>query len=343
MKINRKKSKSQNVFESLPPSNYLPKVEYLKHSRYGYIVSRNGVIVSSSGLRMDMNYSMLKPLALVPVIALLSFFRRGAKHMSISEGGRYLGLIHSPWTAGYYHWVTESLPRALALKKEFPNSIPLLPSSKYLRYVESLKALGFQNVLFFPDQSNVHLSDFVVTSSPARFATTSAESLVQVRDTIVSNLNLAKASAVDIVYISRSKSRGRKVLNESEILQGISHLSPKVVNFEDLSFHEQVSLMRSTRLLVSIHGAGLTNMMFLPKGAKVLELLPERRGILDFNPARFSFKHDACYLRLADSLGLNYNYMENSSTARRAQPTHMADIYVDPHKFKCMVDEILKK
>lgn len=331
-----------SIFETLPPSNYSPRVEHLQGSPGGYFVSRNGAIVSFSGVRMDMNYSMLKPLLFVPAIATLSFLRRGARHMSVSANGRYPGLLHSPWTTGYYHWVTEGLPRALALKKKFPDSIPLLPSSDYLKYVDSLKAIGFQDFALFPDQKNVHLSELIVTSSPSRFATTSPESLIDVRDTILRNLGLVKASADLVVYISRSKSRGRLVLNESEIMQEIDYLSPKVVNCEDLSFEEQVSLMRNTKLLISIHGAALTNMMFMPKGAKVLELLPKRRGLFDFNFARFSFGHDACYLRLAESLGLNYNFLENSSSARRAQSTHMANIDVEPHKFRHTVEAILQ-
>lgn len=332
----------QRIFETLPPSTYFPRVERLKRSRGGYFVARNGVIISGSGVRMDMNYSMLKPMVLVPAIAILSFLRRGAGHVPASADGRYLGLIHSPWTAGYYHWMTESLPRALALKKQFPNSIPLLPSSKYLKYVDSLKAIGFQSVAFFPDQKNAHLSELVVTSSPSRFATTAPESLIAVRNTILRNLGLAEASSADdVVYISRSKSRGRLVHNEGEILQKISHLSPKLVNCEDLSFEEQVSLMRHTKLLISIHGAGLTNMMFLPEGAKVLELLPKRNGLFDFNLGRSSFRHDASYVRLAESLGLEHAFLENHSSARRTQSTHMANIYVDPDIFKHTVDAIL--
>ena len=43
---------------------------------------------------------------------------------------------------------------------------------------------------------------------------------------------------------------------------------------ETLSFHQQIHLMRKTRVLVGPHGVGETNMMFMPQGSQILELCP---------------------------------------------------------------------
>jgi capsular polysaccharide biosynthesis protein len=48
----------------------------------------------------------------------------------------------------------------------------------------------------------------------------------------------------------------------------------KVGYLEYLTFVEQVSLMARTAVLVAVHGAGLTNSIFLPPGAAVLEISP---------------------------------------------------------------------
>ena len=48
------------------------------------------------------------------------------------------------------------------------------------------------------------------------------------------------------------------------------------VVLEDLSFGAQARLMARTGVLIGVHGAGLTNMLFLPVGAAVVELLPAR-------------------------------------------------------------------
>ena len=44
----------------------------------------------------------------------------------------------------------------------------------------------------------------------------------------------------------------------------------ETVYTEELSFAEQVRLFSETRCLVSIHGAGLTNLMFMPPGGHML-------------------------------------------------------------------------
>ena len=41
---------------------------------------------------------------------------------------------------------------------------------------------------------------------------------------------------------------------------------------EDLTFQEQVKLMQETSVLIAPHGAGMTNMMFCPQGAKIVEI-----------------------------------------------------------------------
>jgi len=50
----------------------------------------------------------------------------------------------------------------------------------------------------------------------------------------------------------------------------------RVVKFGQMSFLEQVTAMHDTGILVGIHGADLTNLMFLPVGAAILEVNPYR-------------------------------------------------------------------
>ncbi|KAL2610831.1 hypothetical protein R1flu_022523 [Riccia fluitans] len=49
---------------------------------------------------------------------------------------------------------------------------------------------------------------------------------------------------------------------------------------DNLTFCQQVALMSRTDVLVSTHGAQLTNMMFMPKGSYVMEMMP--KGWLEF-------------------------------------------------------------
>ena len=67
----------------------------------------------------------------------------------------------------------------------------------------------------------------------------------------------------------------------------------QVVQFtKEIPFFDQISIMRKTDLFISMHGAGLTQMLFLPDNAKVIEL---------FNCNDFE-----CYKDLARLRGVKY-------------------------------------
>ena len=58
------------------------------------------------------------------------------------------------------------------------------------------------------------------------------------------------------------------------------------LSFEGLSFAEQVNALRDVRLLVAPHGAGLTNIVFLPAGAALVEILSSHHRPIDSFDAR---------------------------------------------------------
>ena len=88
----------------------------------------------------------------------------------------------------------------------------------------------------------------------------------------------------NIVLISR-RNATRIFINEAEIvemLKTIKKANVKVVDLAQISFEEQVRLMRNTSILIGVHGAGLTNLLYLPTQALVVELSTRgNNGFLD--------------------------------------------------------------
>ena len=72
--------------------------------------------------------------------------------------------------------------------------------------------------------------------------------------------------------------------------------------------------MRETVVLLGVHGAGMTNMLFLPDGAPVIELLNDEHG-------------DPCYFLLASCLGLPYFYAPAKGT--NPEIGNQSDLAVD--------------
>lgn len=238
-------------------------------------------------------------------------------------------IIHSGWASGYYHWLTEALPRALVLKDQFPNAVPLLPIDIYGDFLSSLKALGFEEVISYPDGQAADCDRIIITECPNFFGTTSPILLRRVREEIFRSHGIGAMRASEIVYVSRAKARGRRLLNEKCIVALIDCYGGRVVKFEDYSFEDQVNIMSSCKIFVGMHGAGLSNMMFMPPGGVVIELVARRHGLFDYRKIGNSFRHQACYWRLAEAMGHSHDFILGEASVSRFSRTDMADISID--------------
>mmetsp|Transcript_2431 Transcript_2431/g.4282 ORF Transcript_2431/g.4282 Transcript_2431/m.4282 type:complete len:526 (+) Transcript_2431:116-1693(+) len=81
-------------------------------------------------------------------------------------------------------------------------------------------------------------------------------------------------------YVAHPRDHGKrmdKVRNEEELLQKISSSDGVLVSGVDLSsmtVREQLQTIRRSNIVVSMHGAGLTHLMYLPDEAVVVEMFP---------------------------------------------------------------------
>jgi capsular polysaccharide biosynthesis protein len=91
----------------------------------------------------------------------------------------------------------------------------------------------------------------------------------------------------------------RKVHNETEVELILKKRGFEIVYAEQLNLNEQIQLLDKTNILVCLHGAALTNMLFLAPNTKVLEL----RNLDDST--------SQCYFNLAAALGLSWCYALN--------------------------------
>ena len=73
----------------------------------------------------------------------------------------------------------------------------------------------------------------------------------------------------------------RSVSNYDEIVVWAESNGFKVVIAEDYSVKDQISLFANCKTLISVHGAGMSNIVFMKKGGKVIELSPDS----GYNPA----------------------------------------------------------
>jgi capsular polysaccharide biosynthesis protein len=82
-----------------------------------------------------------------------------------------------------------------------------------------------------------------------------------------------EADAHDLVYISRRDSPVRKLLNDEELALRLEAEGFRTLVASELSVAEQIRAFSRARVIVGPHGAGLTNLVFAPREALVVEIV----------------------------------------------------------------------
>lgn len=127
------------------------------------------------------------------------------------------------------------------------------------------------------------------------------------------------------IYISRKEAGKRRVENESELVPILQEHGFEILQMEKLSFREQRELMRQNKVLLSIHGAGLANLIFMPEGSKVIELHPDVE------------RYNSCFYHLAAALNREYYYSFEKADHPNPQE---ANITIDLDKLENLLKTI---
>lgn len=222
--------------------------------------------------------------------------------------------VTDTWSKNYFHWVLECLPRILTIRDLGLNIPILLPEHIYKApYVQdSLRDFNLEAITFNFRQS-VKVKNLLLPShdSPCAF---DPEYLNKVVQGYLYLDSPKESNANKKVYISRRGALKRKIENEEELIPFLKKEGFEIVQMEHLSFKQQRELMRETKVLVSLHGAGLANMIFMPKESIVIELHPDVE------------RYNSCFYHLAAAIGIGYCYSFEKGNHSNPQE---ADIIVD--------------
>ncbi len=144
--------------------------------------------------------------------------------------------------------------------------------------------------------------------------------------------NEIKIKPIPKLYVSRKKAQRRKIINEQEVEAYLLKQGFEQICFEDYTVFEQIFLMQNANVLVSMHGAGLTNIIFMDPGSFLLELTPMVERKEQF---RFPF------WRIASLLEINY-YIQFCKTIDKGEhDLYDRNIEVNMEEFKTNVVSLL--
>lgn len=200
--------------------------------------------------------------------------------------GRYV-LIGGSSDVGWYHWILNWAPR-LALVAELHPGLIADESVRFIfhrandtaTFKAIPRALGISDsrMLFInPEETSFYENLFVPTFPNQQYHFPWL--LETQRSVLLRALGLPRPSThPKRIWIARENLPGekRKAQNFDEIASILSHFGIVPIVLETLTFAEQIEMFSSAELVVGIHGAGLANMLFCEKTARILILDNER-------------------------------------------------------------------
>ncbi len=194
----------------------------------------------------------------------------------------------------YFHWFMDVLPRVWLLDRYNSDARSarwcVAPNLNGFRR-SSLKLFGIEERhLYWPDANIVEFTRATHTafqfSEPLRTRPSyneglhhkgwSIEYLLDLCDRAWQAYNVFPHNGPRRIYVSREDAEHRKVRNEATIIQMLEQIGFTIVIPGSHTFEEQVRLFSKAEIVVGVHGAGLTNLLWTKPGATVVEIMPER-------------------------------------------------------------------
>lgn len=222
------------------------------------------------------------------------------KHKRVFGNEKYL-LAHDDWSTTHYHWFCDVLPRLFVIKDRLKNYTLLLPDSPYVKDV-GLKSLDFfglrpAGIAYLQDDELVKIKNLTIVTHTCLTGYVNDKIMKDMRDYIHGKLSSMASENNKKFYITRDHALYRKVLNENDVKDIVKDFGYDTIRYEDLSWLDQVKETSSAKSIVSIHGAGLTNMLYMRRESSILEF------------RRNKIYHNQCFWHLSQSLDLKYYYL----------------------------------
>lgn len=191
--------------------------------------------------------------------------------------GTHMVLPHSPY---YFHILLDELPNLIRIRDEHPDCNSVIVNNLMPKWgLGLLEYFGFTTV--FVTESTLRVERILTVSAP--------------RNIVKKNLDLLRRDITQmpskVIIVSRSGAPREDQSLENELKNAI--LDSELVNPSELTIKEQIELFSRAKLVIGLHGGGLSNIVWMHDSGKLIEL---------FNhPYRTSD-----YERLSVELGIKY-------------------------------------
>jgi capsular polysaccharide biosynthesis protein len=184
----------------------------------------------------------------------------------------------------YWHWMMDCVPRCRLLAAGEINANDTLDAMWIIDHshlpfqLETLKALGIKedSVLIPERYLHIEAETLIVPSytnptTETATVTYSRHDLDFLRKIFFRQTIPDARHRMERVYLSRRGSRS--ITNEQEMISFLQKEGFSVLHCQDLPVWRQAQIFSAAKIVIGLHGAALTNILFCKPGTTVIELL----------------------------------------------------------------------
>lgn len=221
------------------------------------------------------------------------------------------------FSAGYFHWMTDVLPRIYMVKDKLSEYPLLLPISYKERsyIIESLKLVGTddEHIYWIENGMNIKIKETLIPTHQAVTGNYNPTLMQKIATWLSEDVECSQESRKNI-FVSRQKAQTRLIKNFDEVEKVLKQYNFEIVYTEDMTLKQQIKLFSHAKCVIGVHGAGLTNMMFAQRGARILELRKQGNN------------KDNCYFSLSSVFDIDYYYQQCEAGIEDGKEYYNVDI-----------------
>lgn len=233
--------------------------------------------------------------------------------------------IATNYSICYYHWILDIFQKLYVLELSGLSYDRLLVNRlDYHFQRETLELLNLSKDKIIDSSEMLNLyPETILTTSHIQF---DRDAILWTKEKFlkaIENKNLPEYTP-ERLYISRAKTKRRRVVNEDEVLKVISRYGFTRIFLEDLSLIEQINLFKNAEIVIGPHGAGFTNLIFANSSLKLAEF---------FHP---SYDNN-CFFILSSILGMKHYHLYGKDYTSKGK----IDMTVDTDELEKLLEMVI--
>tara|TARA_Y100000741_G_scaffold313719_1_gene258810 strand:+ start:27 stop:1043 length:1017 start_codon:yes stop_codon:yes gene_type:complete len=337
LKIRKKLLREEYLSKRNLPKNFTPKDfhlfknEIIKKINKSYVTKRKNILSYNNSLFNRLGREILTDHTKMGVIPLKRKIKLIAKKNNLSSIEN-IYIDKASWVIDeksnrFFHWYTDTLSRIfniIDLTDEYPVLISesLLENNYIKNSLDNLKI----NYLGYDLNKLLNVETLLIASHTAPTGNYNKELVKIISKQLSIEDNNSLKNEYKNIWISRNKGSYRRITNEKELSKVLKKFNFEIYYPENHTFKYNQNIFAKSKVIGGLHGAGLTNMMFMKKGGKVIEV--RRKGDSINN----------CYFSLASDLEHDYYYINALSENNNL---FESDCYLDPNKLENLLKRII--